>query len=92
MTHIDAFANLVTPLKNRLSQEEWDFLISRGEILISQIVGSYVSNPIQQLNYTLMNKSMNIMKENIGKVPNEIPEVLTIWSAMDVIKSYIEKD
>ena len=92
MTHIEAFENLVTPLRGNMRHEEWLFLMSRGEMLIEQINKSHVSNPIKQLTYTLLDKAVNIMKENVGKVPSELPEVLTIWSAIDVIEPFVEKD
>lgn len=91
VSDIEIFENLMRPLRGCMTEEQWMFLISRGNIFISQM-STQIKNPIKQLHYTLVNKAVEIIKSNIGKIPNELPEVLTIWAAMDVIKPYIEED
>lgn len=92
MKPIDVFENLVVPLKAKLENGSWEFLMQRGEIFISQCV---LINPIKNLNYALALKVKEIAKDHIGmniEYFRELPEVKNIYIAMDVIKPYIEKD
>lgn len=91
MNDIEIFENLIEPIKCKLSEDDYEFIVSRCEIFISQM-SSQVNNPIKQLSYTLLNNAVEIMKANEGLVPNELPEVLKIWAAIDIIKPYIESD
>lgn len=94
MSDIEVFENLMEPLKSSMPEESWIFLLSRGKIFISQLPPQ-IDNPIKQLNYVLVNKVAEIMKQHPGMLCEdfrELPEVKAIWNAMDVIKPYIEKD
>jgi hypothetical protein len=89
MSPIEIFENLLTPLKESLTETEWEFLMSRGEIFISQYIRT---KPIKELKYTLLSNVMEIGKTNPNLIPSEIPEIKKILSAIDVIDQYIEKE
>ena len=61
MSPIEIFENLLTPLKESLTETEWEFLMSRGEIFISQYIRT---KPIKELKYTLLSNVMEIGKTN----------------------------
>ena len=94
MTSSEIFENLMEPIHRKLTEEEWLFLLSRGEIFMRQI-STEIKDTVRQLHYKLSCEIYSIMEANLNLTGDEfrnLPEVKKVWSAMDVIKPYIEKD